>query len=79
MKTITILLIFASVLLLVGCAVPRAGYPSERLPVAPAAAPAPAVDDVAVITEDVGQVADLDEELGLDELEGIDKDLDLGL
>lgn len=76
-----ILLVFATLLLVVGCAGPRPSYGTRQLggaPAPPTTAPAQA-DDVQVITADVGEVASLDQELALDELESIEKDLDLGL
>ena len=75
MKILTTLLIFASILLIVGCAAPE---PSTKELPTQATEPTQ-VDEVDVISEDVTDVASLEDELGLDELEGIDEDLDLGL
>jgi PBP1b-binding outer membrane lipoprotein LpoB len=79
MKKPTIMLfVFASILLLIaGCSSPKTAYGTEKLPTAPTESSQ--VDDIQVIEGEVGEVANLDSDIGLDDLEGLDKDLDLGL
>ncbi|MDP4012418.1 MAG: hypothetical protein Q8R00_02325 [Candidatus Nanoarchaeia archaeon] len=70
MKTITLLFIVASVLLLVGCAAQRTSV--ERTTV-PTAQP----QDLA--EEGFDGLTELEQEINLDELDSIEKDLELGL
>ena len=77
MKTLTLLVVLTLALLLVGCTGQRYGTSGARpgVPVAPSGIPGEAGD----VSQDVAGVAALEQELGLEELEGLDQDLDLGL
>ncbi len=74
MKTLTLLAVLAIVLLVAGCA-PRTGSYRPVAPVQPADIPGEAGD----VSQDVAEIASLEQELGLNDLEGLDQELDLGL
>lgn len=73
MKALTLFTVLALVLLIVGCTPryePRPGV---------AAGTAAIPGEAGVVSQDVSSVDSLDKELGVDELEELDQDLDLGL
>ena len=74
MKALTLLVILALVLLVAGCGVKTGTY-RPAAPVQPQAIPGVAGD----VSQDVAGIASLEEELGFEDLEGLDQDLDLGL
>ena len=74
MKALNLLAILAIVLLVAGCAA-RTGTYRPAMPVQPSAIPGEAGD----VSQDVAGVTSLEEELDLNDLEGLDQELDLGL
>ncbi len=75
MKTLTLFVFLALALLIVGCAAPRAGV----RPGVPVTQPTSIPGEAGAVSRDVAGVNALEQELGLEELEGLDQDLDLGL
>lgn len=76
MKTLTLLVILTLALLLAGCTGQRYGtYARPGVPVAPTNIPG----EAGAVSQDVADVAVLEQDVGLEELEGLDQDLDLGL
>ena len=74
MKALTLFVILALALLITGCGV-RTGTYRPAIPVQPSAIPGDAGD----VSQDVAEITSLEEELGFEDLEGLDQDLDLGL
>lgn len=75
MKTLTALVILTLALLVIGCAPRYQTVARHGVPVAPSGIPG----EAGVVSQDVAGVNALEQELGLEELEGLDQDLDLGL
>ena len=74
MKTLTLFVILALALLIAGCGARTGTYKPAAL-VQPSAIPG----EAGVVSQDVAGITSLEEELGFEDLEGLDQDLDLGL
>lgn len=74
MKALTLFVILALALLISGCGARTGTYRPVAL-VQQSAIPGDAGD----VSQDVAEITSLEEELGFEDLEGLDQDLDLGL